>query len=463
MRRERQLLGPSGTRRLDSLISGLTLQQRRALHESIKRRLNEADAGGEEEEESPIKDETAISRNGIIVFERAQDGWVTRVTITSDQILSLVKPGFVKSTAARLKRSQRGDVVSIPKTAVIDGGIINNPTNSSLDFQKISGDTYRDNAVISEEEMIEIFNQGGYQKGAPAGQVETPDMGDVTPALDVGSIRYNIGRSNFDIIESSGTVSIYIPGGSIEGFYDIFGNSERVRSSVADQINNRVIKLYAKDAIDNSVMQLLASEKNVIFFNVREPLSFERKVTDGTTFYLFTKSGVDSSVISQIKIILDRKGYKKTAVTAEEIAAVTAKDGAEGVNASELQPGTTSASSSNDVFDTSDESVSALEARIRKKEEEHTTLVNSADSVRIKESANAIAREISELAGKKYFRALDSDDMTKQGKINALDEVLSLLNGAISKYTQYGLDEKIIAGIQESITRVVIKRNEIVR
>lgn len=283
MRRERQLLGPGGTRGVASLISGLTLRERRALHEAVRRRIlseNDGDTPAASAD-NQLGDATVLGKNGTTFFEKTDQGWKTTVKITVSQVLKLVKPEAQETVREMLKSAKRGDIITINAELLIKPELANDDKSRVLKFQKVDDKSFIDPVPVSEEKITAMLKSNKIEKLTATPRSALPQ---VDPTIQ-GTYTLSVGNSLFFVNENTKMVTLSIPGDDLTGFRELFGPGDAIKEKIAGEIaqGGTTISLSVSDALDQSIMGRLS--RNIFSSMGIGKLPFKRVVEDGKVVY----------------------------------------------------------------------------------------------------------------------------------------------------------------------------------
>jgi len=259
----RKPMGDGGKAReaagLAELIMGMTLRERRALHESVKRRIlleGDAPPATPAPEPEPSDDSPTgarLMKGDIEFFRKTDSGWKATLRLTLPQILSIIKPEYQPEVKKDL--TALGDRAEL----LIAKGYLKNPSMSFMDagltFQR-DGELFADPVAVPGDKMAGIasnldleYDESKKRAVGPADAAESEK-----PAWAVGNVIFK--RTEADKM----TITVQDDGsGEYTDFNSIFGaraDVPRLIQKAAKKSGGKVdlIKIPLRFADESSLM-----------------------------------------------------------------------------------------------------------------------------------------------------------------------------------------------------------------
>jgi hypothetical protein len=231
------------------LVEGMSLRDRRALHETIKSRiLLEVDAPWTA---STAEVGTSLMKGNKEVFRKTQQGWKTTVRITAAQVLGLVMPKDREEVKKGLDRLGQGDEYPIMKGSLIDPELAGE--SGEITFQR-EGDMFADPRVVPDAVIEGAKSRLEVKKPQGGQEVFTHDG----PETAVGNAIVTVnGREITITVNDDGS-------GTYRGFEDIFGQDSGITGKIQAAVGKKkpnILVFKLADATEGSLLQQMS--KNV--------------------------------------------------------------------------------------------------------------------------------------------------------------------------------------------------------
>jgi len=260
----RKPMGDGGKAReaagLAELIMGMTLRERRALHESVKRRIlleGDAQESASETESAPSDESPTgarLMKGDIEVFRKTDSGWKATLRLTLPQILSIIKT--VHQPEVKKDLTALGDRAEL----LITKGYLKNPSMSFMDagltFQR-DGELFADPVAVPVEKLAGIVSKLGLAYDETKART-----GDAAVKAEPGKGAWAVGNVIFKkLSEEKMTITVRDDGsGEYADFNSIFGAGANVPSLIqraAKKNKGRVdlIKIPLRFADESSLMK----------------------------------------------------------------------------------------------------------------------------------------------------------------------------------------------------------------
>jgi hypothetical protein len=236
------------------LVEGMSLRDRRVLHESIKSRiLLEEQTASWSAADAPVG--TSLMKGNKEVFRKTQQGWKATVRITAAQVLGLVKPDARDEVKKGLDKLGQGDEYPIMKGSLIDPELAGE--SGEVTFQR-EGDMFADPRVVQADVINTLKSDQSLTEKEGTQSEQTGTQGSSTVRA--------VGDALITIF-TDGTIKITVKddgSGTYRGFEDIFGQDSgivgKIQSAVGKKNPNALVFKLA-DATEGSLLQQMS--KNV--------------------------------------------------------------------------------------------------------------------------------------------------------------------------------------------------------
>lgn len=306
-------------------IMRMTLRERRALHESVKRRIHESENAPNPNTVTNLEklpfDAVIKDRNGNPAFRKTKTGWRVLISIKKQQMLDLVSDASARKELERqIDGTGQGDEVNIPAQLLRDKDLANR--GNDLTFKR-SGDGFIDAEVISNDKMQEIISAASLEVPAADADAESakftqrkqsvPAAGGQEdrkePKIDVqrfmlGNVKIEIGGvESAKFLTGHYAIKLMVPRDQgFRNFDSLFGEGAEIGSRI---LANRKKESKKGVPVSINIPIRFATEKSLVrqlatnFFNIGTmPFSLEG---DDYVFYDRMSSGQKDGAVAAIK------------------------------------------------------------------------------------------------------------------------------------------------------------------